>query len=139
MLKLAGTVADGTVTWMTGTSTIESHIVPSITAAAKEAGRPAPRVGVALPIAVTADAEAAKTQINEVYSIYPSLPSYRAMLDKEGADTAADIGFIGDEEHVAASIARLADAGATDFVASVVGTAEERARGFALLSQLARG
>ena len=54
------------------------------------------------------------------------------MLDKEGAEAAADIGFIGDEEAVAASIARLADAGATDFVAAIVGDAEERRRGFAL-------
>ena len=60
------------------------------------------------------------------------------MLDKEGAAAAADIGFIGDEEAVAASVARLADAGATDFVAAIVGDAEERARGFALLSELAR-
>ena len=40
------------------------------------------------------------------------------MLDKEGAERAADIGFVGDEESVAASVARLADAGATDFVAA---------------------
>ena len=60
------------------------------------------------------------------------------MLDKEGAAAAADIGFIGDEEAVAASIARLADAGATDFVAAIVGDAAERARGFALLSEIAR-
>ena len=49
MLKLAGRVADGTVTWMTGTRTIESHITPIIRAAAEKAGRPAPRIGVALP------------------------------------------------------------------------------------------
>ena len=60
------------------------------------------------------------------------------MLDKEGAAAAADIGFIGDEEAVAASIAKLADAGATDFVAAIVGDAAERARGFALLSEIAR-
>jgi hypothetical protein len=33
---------------------------------------------------------------------------------------------------------KLADAGATDFVAAIVGDAAERARGFALLSELAR-
>ena len=53
----------------------------------------------------------------------PNLPAYKAMLDKEGAETAADIGFIGDEEAVAASISRLAEAGATDFVAAIVGDA----------------
>jgi 5,10-methylenetetrahydromethanopterin reductase len=138
MLKLAGRVADGTVTWMTGTATIGAHIVPTITAAAEAAGRPAPRVVVSLPIAVTNDHDGAKERINQVFSIYPNLPSYKAMLDKEGAEAAADIGFIGDEEAVAASIARLADAGATDFVAAIVGDAEERERGLALLSEMAR-
>jgi 5,10-methylenetetrahydromethanopterin reductase len=138
MLKLAGRVADGTVTWMTGTATIGGHIVPTITAAAEAAGRPAPRVVVSLPVAVTNDRDAAKERINEVFSIYPNLPSYKAMLDKEGAEAAADIGFIGDEEAVAASISKLADLGATDFVAAVVGDGAERARGFALLSEIAR-
>jgi F420-dependent oxidoreductase-like protein len=138
MLKLAGRVADGTITWMTGTGTIEGHIAPTISAAAEAAGRPSPRVVVSLPIAVTADHEAARDRMNEAFAIYPNLPAYKAMLDKEGAAVAGDIGFIGDEEAVAASIARLADAGATDFVAAVVGDADERARGLALISEIAR-
>jgi F420-dependent oxidoreductase-like protein len=139
MLKLAGAVADGTVTWMTGTGTIESHIAPAIRAAAAEAGRPEPRIAVALPISVTADVDTAKERINKEFAIYPNLPSYRAMLDKEGAESAADIGFVGDEEHVAASIEKLAQAGATDFSAAIVGDRAERERGFALMKELARG
>ena len=138
MLKLAGTVADGTVTWMTGTATIANHIVPTIRAAARAAGRPEPRVGVALPVSVTSDIDAAKERINQAMAIYPTLPSYKAMLDKEGAEHASDIGFVGDEESVAASIVRLADAGATDFVASIVGDKAERERGFSLMSEIAR-
>jgi F420-dependent oxidoreductase-like protein len=138
MLKLAGRVADGTVTWMTGTKTIESHIAPTIRAAAEQAGRPAPRVGVALPVSVTADVEAARARVNDEFAIYPNLPSYKAMLDKEGAGSPADVAFLGDEETVVASIERLAGAGATDFVASVVGTREERERTFAVLSEMAR-
>ena len=134
MLKLAGRVADGTVTWMTGTRTIASHISPVIRAAAEKAGRPAPRIGVALPVSVTADIEAARERVNEEFAIYPNLPSYKAMLDKEGAGSPADVAFLGDEDAVTASIERLAAAGATDFVASVVGTSEERDRTFALLS-----
>lgn len=136
MLKLAGTVADGTVTWMTGTGTIGNHIAPSIEAAAKAAGRPAPRVVVSLPVSVTHDVDAAKARVNEAFSIYPNLPSYKAMLDKEGASAAGDIGFIGDEESVAASVTRLANAGATDFVAGLVGDAAERERGLKLMSEL---
>jgi F420-dependent oxidoreductase-like protein len=138
MLKLAGRVADGTVTWMTGTATVGDHIAPAITAAAEAAGRPAPRIVVSLPIAVTNDPDTAKARMNEAFAIYPNLPSYKAMLDKEGAEAAADIGFIGDEEAVAASISKLADVGATDFVAAVVGDAAERSRGFDLISELAR-
>jgi len=139
MLKLAGRVADGTVTWMTGISTIESHIAPVIRAAAKKAGRPAaPRIAVSLPISVTADIDAACERINEEFAIYPNLPSYKAMLDKEGASSPADVALLGDEDAVRASIDKLAAAGATDFVASIVGTQEERDRTFALLSEIAR-
>jgi len=141
MLKLAGTVADGTITWMTGGGTVESHIGPRIRAAAQAAGRPEPRVVVSLPIAITSEAERARVaeQINADLAIYPTLPSYRAMLDKEGAQGPADVAFIGDEESVAASIEKLAAGGDTDFVAAMVGDAEERRRALSLLSELARG
>jgi F420-dependent oxidoreductase-like protein len=140
MLKLAGTVTDGTMTWMTGTATIESHISPRIRAAAQAAGRPDPRVVVSLPIAVVAEADRARVveQINAELAIYPNLPSYKAMLDKEGAQSPADVAFIGDEDAVAASIQKLAAGGATDFVGAIVGNADERRRGLALLSELAR-
>jgi 5,10-methylenetetrahydromethanopterin reductase len=138
MLELAGTVADGTITWMTGTATVAGHIAPSIRAAAEKAGRPEPRVVVSIPMAVTADVEAARARMDDFFSIYPNLPSYRAMLDKEGARSPSDIAFVGDEEAVTASILRLADAGATDLVAAVVGDADERAKTFGLLSELAR-
>ena len=42
MLELAGTAADGTITWMTGPATLETHTVPAITKAAEQAGRPPP-------------------------------------------------------------------------------------------------
>jgi F420-dependent oxidoreductase-like protein len=138
MLKLAGRVADGTVTWMTGIQTIESHIAPVIRAAAEKAGRPAPRIGVSLPISVTAHIDAARELINQEFAIYPNLPSYKAMLDKEGAICPADVALLGDEDAVRASIEKLAAAGATDFVASIVGTREERDRTFSLLSEIAR-
>ena len=138
MLKLAGRVADGTITWMTGTETVKAHIVPTIRAAAEAAGRPAPRVAVSLPLSVTADVAGTKEKINREFAIYPNLPSYKAMLDREGAEAAADIALVGDEDTVIAGIEQLAAAGATEFLASIVGTAEERERTFDLLSQLAR-
>jgi F420-dependent oxidoreductase-like protein len=138
MLKLAGRLADGTITWMTGTRTIASHISPTIREAAEAAGRSQPRVAVALPVSVTADIDAVKERVAKLFAIYPTLPSYKAMLDKEGAQDATDIAFLGDEESVVASLTSLHEAGATDFVASVVGSREDRERTFKLLSEIAR-
>ena len=126
MLQLAGTVADGTVTWMTGTGTIADHIVPTITAAAEAAGRPPPRVVVSLPVTVTDSAAEAKERIDRAFAIYPTLPSYRAMLDREGAERPSDIALVGTQDDVARGLRRLADAGATDFVAAIVGHERER-------------
>jgi 5,10-methylenetetrahydromethanopterin reductase len=139
LLKLAGRMADGTVTWMTGVGTVADHIVPTITEAATAAGRPAPRVAVSLPVSVTADVERAKERIDKAFAIYPTLPSYRAMLDREGADGPSDIAVVGTEEEVVSRLNRLAEVGTTDLVASVLGSAEERQRTVALLASLARG
>ena len=46
MLRLAGSQADGTVLWMTGPATVRDYIVPSITRAAADAGRPGPAGGL---------------------------------------------------------------------------------------------
>lgn len=118
MLKLAGTVADGTVLWMTGPKTVAEHVAPAITAAAKEAGRDRPRIVCGLPVCVTDDPAAARARANEVFAVYGELPSYRAMLDKEGAGSPGDVAIVGDEAAVRAQIEALAEAGVTDFVAS---------------------
>ncbi|MEU4538354.1 TIGR03564 family F420-dependent LLM class oxidoreductase [Streptosporangium sp. NPDC023825] len=118
MLKLAGEVADGTVLWMTGARTVAEHVAPAVTEAARAAGRPAPRIVCALPVCVTDDAEAARALAAERFEIYGQLPSYRAVLDREGAEGPADVAIIGDEDEVSARIETLAKAGVTDFVAA---------------------
>jgi 5,10-methylenetetrahydromethanopterin reductase len=136
MLALAGRVADGTVTWMTGPATLESHIVPTIRKAAAAAGRPAPRVAVGLPVCVTADVDAARARADRIFEIYGTLPSYRAMLDREGARTPSDIAVVGDEGDVRRQIDHLAAIGTTDFVANVFGSSEERAETYGLLRSI---
>ncbi len=138
MLRVTGELADGTVTWMTGVRTVAAHIVPSITAAAEAAGRPAPRVVVSLPLAVTSDEAATRARIDTAFAAYPSFPSYKAMLDREGATRPSDVALVGDEEVVAAQVAAVAEAGGTDLVASVVGSSEDRGRAMALLGSLNR-
>jgi 5,10-methylenetetrahydromethanopterin reductase len=117
MLKAAAELADGTLTWCTGPITLGGYIVPTINAAAEAAERPAPRVIAALPVCVTSDMEAAKGRAAQVFEIYGSLPSYRAMLDREGAAGPEDIAITGSESEVVDRIRALADIGVTDFAA----------------------
>lgn len=119
MLKIAGTMADGTATWMTGPKTIATHVVPSITAAAREAGKPAPRIVVGLPIAVSEDVAAAREAAGKAFQMYGGLPNYKRMLDKEGAAGPGDVAIVGNEAAVERQIRALASAGATDFVAPI--------------------
>jgi 5,10-methylenetetrahydromethanopterin reductase len=132
MLRLAGTQADGTILWMTGPATVRDHIVPVITAAAEAAGRANPRVVCILPICVTSDPDDARERAAQVFAIYGELPSYRAMLDREGAAGPADVAIVGDEDTVAAQLSTLAQAGVTDFVAGeyTVGPDGDRTRAF---------
>jgi F420-dependent oxidoreductase-like protein len=136
MLELAGTVANGTATWMTGPATLASHTVPAITAAAERAGRPAPRIVSSLPVCVTSDADAARERAATDFQVYGFLPSYRAMLDREGAAGPADVALVGDEATVTKELGRIFDAGATEYVAAVFGSREERAATRALLKSL---
>jgi F420-dependent oxidoreductase-like protein len=136
MLKIAGQLASGTVTWMTGPATIESHIAPTIRAAAAAAGRPEPRIGMGLPVCVTDDVEAAREKASAVFAIYGQLPSYRAMLDREGAGGPADVAIVGAEAEVKAQIRRLADIGVTDFCAAPFGSADQMKASVGALASL---
>ncbi len=128
MLALAGGVADGTITWCTGPVTLERQVVPLLRAAATEAGRPAPRVVVALPTIVTDDDAHGRAAAGEQLAGYGDLPVYRAVLDAEGVDGPADISVVGDEAAVTAHLERLRAVGATDFIAIPTGTDADRRR-----------
>lgn len=136
MLELAGAMADGTATWMTGPATLAQHVVPTICTAAEAAGRPAPIIAAGFPICVTDDVAGARAKAAETFAIYGSLPSYRAMLDREGVDGPGDVAVVGDESAVAAQIAGLGEIGVTELIASTFGSAEECERTDAFLRTL---
>jgi alkanesulfonate monooxygenase SsuD/methylene tetrahydromethanopterin reductase-like flavin-dependent oxidoreductase (luciferase family) len=104
---------------MVGPKALEGHIVPRITKAANEAGRPAPRVVVGLPIAVTDDPEGAKERAARSFQVYGTLPNYKRVLDIEGAGGPADVAIVGKESDVEQQLRDLASAGATDFLAGM--------------------
>jgi len=117
MLKVTAALADGTLTWCTGPQTLANHTIPTLKAAADKAGRDSTRVIAALPVCVTNDREAALQRAAQVFVVYGQLPSYRAMLDKEGAAGPADIAIIGSASEVADRIMALSEIGVTDFAA----------------------
>lgn len=120
MLKIAGELADGTNTWMVGPKTMAEHIIPRITAAADEAGRAAPRIVGGYPVILTSKPDEAREKIAQELTIYGQLPSYRAMLDREGVAGPAEIAIAGDENLLRGELKRLEDMGVTDFNAAVM-------------------
>ncbi|WP_322796624.1 TIGR03564 family F420-dependent LLM class oxidoreductase [Tepidiforma sp.] len=141
MLKVAGRLADGTATWMGGPGYLRDRAIPLIREAAAAAGRPAPRVVSGFPVAVTDQPQAARESAAKVFAVYGTLPSYRAVLDVEGAATPADVAIVGSAEEVEAQVRNLAAIGVTDFNASpfpVEGDPGAVGRTIELLASLAR-
>jgi 5,10-methylenetetrahydromethanopterin reductase len=139
LLKIAGRRTAGTCTWMTGPRTLADHVTPTLRQAAADAGRPedSVRVVAALPVSVTDDVDAARKQAAEQFAVYGVLPSYRAMLDREGYAGPADAAIIGDEATVKDRLAELSAAGVDEYVAATFDTSQEgRARTRAALRAL---
>ena len=138
LLELAGGRADGTILWLSGPRVIEAEIAPALRAAADAAGRPAPRIVASVPVCVTGRPDAIRDLIAAVLADYNELPSYKRVMDLEGATGPEGVALIGDEAMVRAGIARFAEAGATDFSALEVATDDDEiARTRALLRELA--
>ena len=142
MRRIAGELADGTLTWMTGPRALGGTLVPEIRAAASRAGRPAPRIVAGLPIALTNDPAAAREAASKLFALYGTLPSYRAMLDLEGAAAPGDIVIAGDERAIESAIRSLASAGVSDLSAAPYPFGSDGAaavkRTTALLAELAK-
>lgn len=116
MIKLTAELADGTNTWMVGPKTMEEHIIPSFNAA----GRNDPDIVAGMPIVLTTKIDEAKDAIAKQLTVYGQLPSYRAMLDREGAAGPADLAIVGDENQLRGQIKRFEDMGVTDFNAAIM-------------------
>jgi F420-dependent oxidoreductase-like protein len=117
MLQLAGERTDGSILWLSGPKTIDTKIRPALEAAADAAGRPAPRIVASVPVCVTANADSVRQLIATALDGYNDLPSYRGVMDAEGAAGPADVSLVGSADEVRAGLAAFAASGATDFAA----------------------
>ncbi|MER5198144.1 TIGR03564 family F420-dependent LLM class oxidoreductase [Streptomyces sp. NPDC002755] len=140
-LRASGELADGILPLLAGPRALAEHIVPAVTAAARAAGRPAPRIVAFVPGVVTADVEAVRRIATGALAFYEQFPSYQRVIGLSGATRAADLAVIGDEETVAAEVRRYREAGATEvvFTATDLGGEDDRRRTWKLLGELANG
>ncbi|MEX2292892.1 MAG: TIGR03564 family F420-dependent LLM class oxidoreductase [Acidimicrobiales bacterium] len=138
MLHLAGSRTDGVILWLSGPKAIAEQIKPSLDRAAAEAGRATPRIVASVPVCVTDDPEAVRGVVASILAGYNDLPSYRGVMDTEGAGGPADVSIIGSEDEVRAGLAAFAEAGTTDFSAlEFFTTADDAAATRALLTAIA--
>jgi len=83
---------------------------------------------------VTDDVATLRARAAEEFEVYGQLPSYRAMLDREGHSGPEDAAIIGDEKTVSERLDELAAAGVDEFAAVTFDPSPEgRARTRALL------
>jgi 5,10-methylenetetrahydromethanopterin reductase len=136
MLRLTGSMADGTSTWCVGPKTLEELTIPTLRQAAADAERPEPRVVCALPIAVTDDVDRARKVASQVFAVYDTLPSYKTMMNREGVDGPGGIAIVGTEAEVRDQVRHLQAIGVTDFNAGIfTSDPEEVARTKSVLNE----
>jgi 5,10-methylenetetrahydromethanopterin reductase len=126
MLELAGRWADGTITYWADEKAVADHVVPRIGAAAAAAQRPAPRVVVGIPVAVTSDVDGARRRAARLFASYEAIPTYQRILGRGESPDPVDVAVLGTEADVRNRLRRFEDAGATDLCASVIGLDDDR-------------
>ena len=137
MLRVAGRRTDGTILWCVGPKTIRSHIPPVINEAAAAADRPPPAIVCSIPVWVTDDPEPARAFLAMILATYETLPSYRAMMDREGVQGLGDLSIVGNEDFVRDVLGDIATSGATDFTpVPMGGNPDEEARTMTVLHDL---
>jgi F420-dependent oxidoreductase-like protein len=137
-LKVAGELSAGTTLAWVGPKTIREHIAPRINEAASTAGKDAPRIIATLPVCVTSEARQRRAAISKNFAHYAALPSYQAMFEREGASGPGEVALVGSKDEVREAIALMAQAGTTDFSATVYAeTPEEKTATFEFLGELA--
>ncbi|MCA9833358.1 MAG: LLM class flavin-dependent oxidoreductase [Thermomicrobiales bacterium] len=83
--ELAGELSDGAITWVTPIHYILNTGIPAMERGAEKAGRSQrPPVIAHVPVAVSADREAARQAFRNQFPMYSKLPFYAAMFSDAG-------------------------------------------------------
>lgn len=119
LLGVAGGIADGTITYMASARVVGSRVVPQLEAAARQVGRPRPRVVAGIPLAVHDDVTEARSAYLSGPGVYATMPNYRQVVAAGGHDSPAEVAIVGDEASVTRQLQAVMDAGADDIWAGI--------------------
>jgi alkanesulfonate monooxygenase SsuD/methylene tetrahydromethanopterin reductase-like flavin-dependent oxidoreductase (luciferase family) len=103
-------------------------VVPTLSDAAASVGRDAPRVVALVPVHVTDDVTAARARAKKTLGGYGALPSYRAMLDREGLAGPEEAVLTGSEDAVRDGLEAYRTAGVTDIGVAIAADPADRDR-----------
>jgi F420-dependent oxidoreductase-like protein len=128
MLRIAGERASGTILWMADERAVAEHVVPRITKATAEAGRPAPRIVAGVPVALCSkdEVDGARGWANQVLGHAEFCPNYQRLLDRGDATEVGDILAAGNESAVVERLRAFRDAGVTDLAVRVLALGSDR-------------
>jgi F420-dependent oxidoreductase-like protein len=128
MLRIAGEHASGTILWMADERAVGDHVVPRVTKAASDAGRPAPRIVAGVPVALcsASEVDAARESANTTLGHAESSPNYLRLLERGEARDVGDVMAAGDESAIADRLRSFRDAGVTDLAARVIPLGSDR-------------
>jgi F420-dependent oxidoreductase-like protein len=129
MLRIAGEHASGTILWMADERAIAEHVVPRVSKAAADAGRPAPRVVAGVPVVLCPNDEvdAARAWANQVLGHAEYSPNYQRLLEHGDSTDVGDLCAAGDESAVVERLRRFRDAGVTDLAVRLLPIGPDRA------------
>jgi len=122
MLRTAGEHASGTILWMADERAIGDHVLPRISKAAADAGRPDPRIVAGVPVALCPDDDVgdARAWANQVLGHAEYSPNYQRLLEHGDATDVGDMLAAGSEASIVERLGRFRDAGVTDLGVRIV-------------------
>ncbi len=113
MVRAAGELADGVVTWLAGPQTLAQTIVPPLRDAAGT--DKTPRVIAGMPVAVCDDEAEGRAVANRLFDRYHHLANYQTVFTREGVEGVGGLALVGSESVVEKRLREFADAGVTEF------------------------
>ena len=147
--QLAGSIADGAISWNSPPAYLRDVALPALRAGAAAAGRPAPPLVAHVWVALSDDREAVVAAAKQTLAGYAKLPFYATMFAAAGypvesgavSDALVDqLVAQGDEDAVARHVSDLLDSGLDELLLTVVpvgDVAAARSRLFHLVGQIA--